>query len=389
MEFGKLTDYLNTLEEKYSVHGLDFKVMKGHEVVYRYMTGHSDYEMKVPVTENDLYDIYSCSKVITMTAVMQLVEQGKIHLDDELCKYLPEFRDMQYDADFQVGKFPFEWPSSKSRLAPAKNKMLIHDLMSMTSGMSYDVASEPIRRVVEQTNGEANTRQVVAAMAEMPLLFEPGTHWSYALSHDVLAAVIEVVTGMTFGEYMKKNIFEPLGIRDMYYQLTDKERARLSAQYTKDWTTGQIKRDNTMQYRITKNYESGGAGLTTTVDEYSKVVEALANGGVGATGKQILKPESILTMGKNWMTEAQMADFGRTGKVGYGYGLGVRVLVDQTKSKSPVGEFGWDGAAGAYALVDPINHVSMFYAHEITGMIEAYSEIHPTIRDLAYEGMGL
>ena len=119
------------------------------------------------------------------------------------------------------------------------------------------------------------------------------------------------------------------------------------------------------------------------------MVEALANGGVGATGKQILKPESILTMGKNWMTEAQMADFGRTGKVGYGYGLGVRVLVDQTKSKSPVGEFGWDGAAGAYALVDPINHVSMFYAHEITGMIEAYSEIHPTIRDLAYEGMGL
>ena len=384
MNFSKLTAYLNTLEEKYGVHGLDMKITRGHETVYRCMLGHSDYERKTPVSERDLYNIYSASKVITMTGVMQLIEQGKLGLNDPLEKYLPEFAHMRYAADFKMGEFPFRWPDENSQLVPAQNPMRIHDLMSMTAGMSYDVASAPIRKVVEETHGEATTRQVVTAMAQMPLLCEPGTRYSYALGHDVLAAVVEVVTGMTFGAYMKRNVFEPLGITEMYYQVPAGEEHRLFAQYGKDWDTGKIKRDESMIYRITKNYESGGAGLCTTVDEYTKVLEALANGGVGRTGGRILKQESV----RNWLTEQELADFSRTGKEGYGYGLGVRVLIDGTKSKSPVGEFGWDGAAGAYALVDPKNHIGMFYTHEILGMIEAYSEIHPTLRDLAYEAMG-
>ena len=388
MNFSKLTAYLNTLEEKYGVHGLDMKITRGHETVYRCMLGHSDYERKTPVSERDLYNIYSASKVITMTGVMQLIEQGKLGLNDPLEKYLPEFAHMRYAADFKMGEFPFRWPDENSRLVPAQNPMRIHDLMSMTAGMSYDVASAPIRKVVEETHGEATTRQVVTAMAQMPLLCEPGTRYSYALGHDVLAAVVEVVTGMTFGAYMKRNVFEPLGITEMYYQVPAGEEHRLFAQYGKDWDTGKIKRDESMIYRITKNYESGGAGLCTTVDEYTKVLEALANGGVGRTGGRILKQESVLAIGRNWLTEQELADFSRTGKEGYGYGLGVRVLIDGTKSKSPVGEFGWDGAAGAYARVDPKNHIGMFYTHEILGMIEAYSEIHPTLRDLAYEAMG-
>lgn len=388
MNFSKLTAYLNTLEEKYGVHGLDMKITRGHETVYRCMLGHSDYERKTPVSERDLYNIYSASKVITMTGVMQLIEQGKLGLNDPLEKYLPEFAHMRYAADFKMGEVPFRWPDENSQLVPAQNPMRIHDLMSMTAGMSYDVASAPIRKVVEETHGEATTRQVVTAMAQMPLLCEPGTRYSYALGHDVLAAVVEVVTGMTFGAYMKRNVFEPLGITEMYYQVPAGEEHRLFAQYGKDWDTGKIKRDESMIYRITKNYESGGAGLCTTVDEYTKVLEALANGGVGRTGGRILKQESVLAIGRNWLTEQELADFSRTGKEGYGYGLGVRVLIDGTKSKSPVGEFGWDGAAGAYALVDPKNHIGMFYTHEILGMIEAYSEIHPTLRDLAYEAMG-
>ena len=388
MNFSKLTAYLNTLEEKYGVHGLDMKITRGHETVYRCMLGHSDYERKTPVSERDLYNIYSASKVITMTGVMQLIEQGKLGLNDPLEKYLPEFAHMRYATDFKMGEFPFRWPDENSQLVPAQNPMRIHDLMSMTAGMSYDVASTPIRKVVEETHGEATTRQVVTAMAQMPLLCEPGTRYSYALGHDVLAAVVEVVTGMTFGAYMKRNVFEPLGITEMYYQVPAGEEHRLFAQYGKDWDTGKIKRDESMIYRITKNYESGGAGLCTTVDEYTKVLEALANGGVGRTGGRILKQESVLAIGRNWLTEQELADFSRPGKEGYGYGLGVRVLIDGTKSKSPVGEFGWDGAAGAYALVDPKNHIGMFYTHEILGMIEAYSEIHPTLRDLAYEAMG-
>lgn len=389
MDFSKLTAYLNTLNGKYGVRGLDLKITKGYKEVYRTMLGHSDYDGTKPVSNRDLYDIYSASKVITMTAVMQLVEQGKLGLYDALEQYLPEFASMQYASDFKLGEFPFVWPTSQSPLIPAKNKILIHDLMSMTAGMSYDLNAEPIRQIVEQTNGEATTRQIVAAMAKMPLLCEPGTRYSYSLGHDVLAAVIEVVSGMRFGEYMHENVFKPLGITEMFYQIPESEMHRLSAQYAKDWDTGEIKPNQNMDFRITKNYESGGAGLCTTVDEYIKVLEALANDGAGSTGKQILKPDSIAMMSRNWLTEVQLEDFSKAGKAGYGYGLGVRTLIDGSKSKSPVGEFGWDGAAGAFALVDPINHVSMFYTHEILGMLEAYSEIHPTVRDLAYEAMEL
>lgn len=389
MDFSKLTAYLKTLEQTYGVHGLDLKITKDHREVYRCMLGHRDYAGRTPVSARDLYNIYSATKVITMTGVMQLIEQGRLGLDDCLEQYLPAFSAMQYATDFRIGEFPQAWPTSQSPLRPARNKIRIHDLMSMTAGLSYDLAAQPIRQVIEQTHGEATTLQIVNAMAKMPLLCEPGTRYSYALGHDVLAAVVEVVTGMTFGQYMKENVFAPLGITEMYYQVPAGAEGRLAAQYAKDWNTGEIRPDGTMAYRLTKNYESGGAGLCTTVDEYSKVLDALANGGVGASGRRILRPESIALMSRNWLNPQELADFARCGKVGYGYGLGVRTLMDATQARSPVGEFGWDGAAGAFALVDPVHHVSLYYAHQILGMLEAYSEIHPTIRDLAYEGLEL
>ena len=387
MDFTKLGTYLNTLEETYGVHGLDCKVMKEHQTVYRYMTGHSDYALNVPVSENDLYEVYSCTKIITMTAVMQLVEQGKIGLYDELDRYLPEFSDMQIATDFILGDWPFKWPTLASPLAPAKNKILIHDLMSMTAGLSYDVASEAIQEKKHATGNKAGTREMVAAIAHMPLLCEPGTRYSYSLGHDVLAAVVETVSGMTYGQYLKKYVFNPLAITEMYFRVPESEKHRISAQYMKDMNTGVITPFNEMIFRLSDAYESGGAGLACTVDAYSMVLDALANDGVGATGARILKPESIRTVSKNWLTDQQLEDFKKSGKVGYGYGLGVRTLIDGASSKSPVGEFGWDGAAGAYALIDPINHISIFYAHEILGMLAAYSEIHPTIRDFVYEAV--
>ncbi len=387
MGFERLTEYMDSLAERYGVPGADLKITRGYETVYRYSVGYKDYDKTVPVSADDMYNIYSGSKPITMAGVMQLVESGRLSLDDRLDKYLPEFARMRWATDFKFG-FPLAWPDEHSALAEAKNPMLIHDLMSMTAGMSYDLNAAPIRRVLEK-NPKAGTREIVAAMAEMPLLSEPGTSYSYSLSHDVLAAVVEVITGQRFADYMREHVFEPLGIERMYYQVPACEEKHLAAQYASDWDTGEIRRDGSMAYRFTENYDSGGAGLCTSVDEYSKFAAAMANGGVGATGRRILKPESIDLMRRNWLNEKQLADFSLSGKVGYGYGLGVRTLIDASKSKSPVGEFGWDGAAGCYVAIDPDNRVGIFYAQEILGMLIAYNEIHPTIRDLAYEAMEL
>ena len=386
MNFDKLTAYLDSLKEQYGVPGTDVKIVQDHQTIYRHMTGCSDYDGKVPVSDKDLYDIYSASKIATMTAVMQLIEQGKIGLNDPVTKYLQEFEDMYYDPDFKFG-FPPKMPTRETAVCRADRPMLIWNLMSMTAGLSYDTMSPSIRKVQEEAGSQAGTRELVRAIAENPLLYNPGTHYAYSLGHDVLAAVVEVVTGMTFGEYMRKNVFDPLDMKEIWYQIPEKESGRLAAQYALDFRTGEMKRQEGNSFRLSEKYESGGAGVVTTVDEYSKLLDALACGGVGATGKRILTEESVKEMGTNRLNPDQVKEFQMGMRLGYGYGLGVRVLMEEGYAKSPVGEFGWDGAAGAYALIDPINHISVYYAQQILGMMKAYSEIHPAIRDLLYEGL--
>ncbi len=386
MNFEKVTVYLDSLEEKYGVPAVDCKVQKDHETIYRHMTGYNDYAKTKPVSQTDLYDIYSMSKIATMTAVMQLVERGEISLDDELTKFLPEFAEMYYDPDFKFG-WPMVMPTRETATKKAVNPIKIWNLMSMTAGLGYDINSEPIRELQEKTNRQGSTREFMKAIAKTPLLYEPNTHYMYSLAHDVLAGVVEVVSGMTFGEYMKKNIFEPLGMKEIWYQVPKSEAYRLAAQYSLNMVTQEMTRQEGNAFRLSENYESGGAGVTTSVDEYSKLLDALACGGVGATGNRILKEESVLEFTKNRLTPEQVLEFQQGMRIGYGYGLGMRVYIGPEGAKSPVGEFGWDGAAGAYALIDPFNHISIYYGQQVLGMIKSYAEIHPTLRDLVYEAL--
>jgi len=381
MNFSKLTAYLNSLRDTYGLPGLEIRITKDHEIVYRHMAGHSDYEGKVPVSETDLYTVYSCTKVMTMIAVMQLVEQGKLDLYDPLEKYIPEYARMHYVKDYVITKPPHKWPAKDAPVLPATKKILIHQLMSMTAGFSYDTAS-----AAALVKPDATTAEAIAAIAKMPLLFEPGEHYLYSLCHDVLAGVVEVVSGMRFRDYLKKYVFDPLGAEDMYFRVPEDKKDRLVAQNT--YQTGTVQPSNGLLIRISEEYDSGGGGLICTVSSYSKVIDALACGGVGANGARILSEESIRTMRKDWLSESLLEDFRKMEKIGYSYGLGVRTLVDGSASRSPVGEFGWDGAAGAYCVIDPVNRVSIMYAQQVVEMPPA-GLYHPIIRDLAYEALEL
>lgn len=389
MGFEKLTEYIDSLEKEYGIHNADCLIKKDGKVVYRHMMGHSDYELTVPTSDQDFYILFSATKVITMTAVMQLIEQKKLGLYDLVSKYLPEFEVMKViNREFQFGVFPMQMPTKNEPSHYAQNQIRIMDLMSMMAGLTYDIASEAIKEVVEKTGGKANTREIIKAIAEMPLIYEPGTRYAYSLAHDVLAGVIEVVSGQKFSEYLNEHIFAPLGIKDMYFTLPEgKEVAALYGFDFKTQVIGPVPRHN--MYKITENYESGGAGLMGTVDAYSKVIDALANGGVGETGARILEEDTIKLFMNSVTSGVAQEDFEKSGKGPYDYGLGVRVKNSMESGKTPIGEFGWDGAAGAYVLVDPINHISIFYAQHVMMFITAYSVIHPTIRDLAYEAMDL
>lgn len=390
MNFKKLTSYLDSLQELYGIPATDCQITQNHEIIYRHMTGHSDYAGTIPVGEQDLYRLYSATKVITITAVLQLREQKKLDLYDDIRKYLPEFTNLRVADEFRMDKFPTVWPDKDTPCHLAHHSIRIIDLMTMTAGLSYDMSAEALMEIKRTSHDQATTREVVAAMTKIPLIYEPGTRWGYSMAHDVLAAVVEVISHKKFSQYLKENIFEPLGITDFYFKLDETLEKRLSALYAADFNTGKIGPADPVfagSFTVTKNYESGGAGLIGTVSAYSDFIDALCNGGIERTGKRILSEESIRLLSTNYATGQMLEDFKATGKKGYGYGLGVRVLIDRNASKSPLGEFGWDGAAGAYVLADPINHISIFYVQHIMGFPIVYSEIHPKIRDLTYEAL--
>lgn len=383
--FDKLTAYLDSLEEHYGVPAADCIITKEHEVIYRHTVGHADHERNIPLSGSEYYYLFSATKVITMTAAMQLIEQGKLSLDDDVSKYLPEFADIRVsDREFPMSLFPAEGPESTH---PAKNPIRIVDLMAMMGGLTYDIGSPEIKALAEESGGKAGTVEMMKAIAKMPLAFEPGSHWNYSLCHDVMGAVIEVVSGQPFGAYLKAHIFDPLGAE--HIRFTD-DSIKAAAMYT--WTG-----DNTVEpipqsnmFRLTENYESGGAGLMSTVESYSKIVDALANYGLGANGARILSEDSVKLFMQGVTEGAALDDYqARFNAPEYRYGHGVRVKCSTERGRAPVGEFGWDGAAGANSVIDPINRVSVFYAQHVMNHGPVYSEIHPAIRELAYEGLGI
>lgn len=389
MNFHLLENYLDSLNEEYGIPGLDIIVTKDHETVYRHMAGHSDPEGKVPVGSRDFYMLFSCTKVITMTAMMQLIEAGKAGLYDPLCKYLPEWEYMTVmNADWKE-RGEFFSPGYDEPSHYAKNQIRLIDCMSMMAGLTYDVESEAIRELLKE-NPNASTREVIRAISKMPLLFEPGTRYQYSLGHDVIGAVIEVISGEKFSEYLENHIFRPLGITDLTCHPTDEQLSRMSALYEFQFPARKVvyQPDTKNRYRITPNYESGGAGLSGTAEAYSAVIDALANGGVGKNGARILKEETVRLFTHSVTTGEALNDFRAGRNYDYAYGLGVRVRTENICGWTPCGEFGWDGAAGGYALVDPFNHVSIFYVQHILYFFEGYSVIHPRVRDLVYKGLG-
>ena len=350
---------MDKLLEKYvseGVPGCSVIVYKDHKEIYRGKCGYADIESKTPISYDNLFYIYSATKVVTCTAVMILVGMGKIEIDDPLAKYIPEFKDMKV----------WNYHSNGTLLGtrPAAREITIRDLMAMSSGLDYDVNSAQIKRVFEETDGRCPTVKTMKAIAEKPLCFDPGEHYKYSLSHDVLGALIEVVSGMSFGEFLKKHIFDVLGMESTTFRLNDSNKSRMATLYKHE--DGKSVPVNKNIYVLGSEYESGGAGLISCLEDYGKFVDALACGGVGANGARILSSELLELMRQDQFTDQRAIDFFDK-KVGYGYGLGVRVHIDKAKSlrPTPLGEFGWGGAAGAFAAVDPVNDITVYYSQHV------------------------
>lgn len=378
MDFTPLIEFMNHITQQVAP-GNAVCVYHRNAEVFRYSSGFADVEDQHPMSEDALLNIYSCSKPATVVAALQLVEQGLCRLDDPLHLYIPAYAQMQV--------------MDEGILRPAKNPITLRHLFTMQAGMDYDI-NHPVLHVVRQkTDGQMDTLEVAKALAEKPLLFEPGTRWNYSLCHDVLAAVVEIVSGQRFQDYMRQNIFEPLGMERVYYHQTPQLRQKMAAQY--QWEGGAddlvIAQSTGVQNgrgSLTKigpenvfvfgpAYDSGGAGIVTSVREYAKLADALACYGIGATGNTILRPQTLELLRKNQLSSNALRYFDWPQLYGYGYGLGMK-----TRLTGSHRDMGWGGAGGATIFVDPDIELGVFYAHHMLNPQESYYQ--PLLRQAIY-----
>ncbi len=370
----ELDRYLDLLPQ-FGIPACDFAVSHHGKMVYRHMTGFADYGKTRPLSEQNIYQVFSISKITTCVCAMRLVEEGLLKLEDPVSKYLPAYANLTVRQE-------------DGAVVPAKNTMTIEHLFTMTGGLDYARGTPELLRAKELPG--ANTCSMVSALAQAPLHFEPGTHFLYSFCHDVLAAVVEVISGMPFSEYVRIHITEPLGMTDTGFRPSEAQKARYVDPYRFVHGVMTAKPEKMARgetpYVLCEGYDSGGAGLFSTVNDQMKLLTVLATGGTTADGYRVLKPETIAMLGENRLSDTALPDFRPTRLYGYGWGLCGRAHMNKllSRARSAEGEFGWDGAAGAFALVDPTNEVALYFGMQVLGCQFSYHKVHPELRDLAY-----
>ncbi len=369
MKFELIKEFLDNLTN-WRIPGAAIVLKQGGKEVFKYSTGYADVENKIPMTGEETLNMYSCSKIVTVVSALQLLEKGIFLLDDPLYSFISEFKEM-YVKD------------KNGNITKAESHITMRHLFTMTAGFSYDLQSEGIMRAKEWTNGKMDTVEAIKGLASEPLHFQPGSYWAYSLCHDVLAAVVEVISGQKFGDYVKENIFAPLGVTELSYTRPQSVKDKITQQYefiekdsidasqsliptpSGDGYWKNIGKD--VRYQLGENYESGGAGLVISAPDYAKFVDCLAHFGKCPDGEQILSKGAVRLMREDQLSPYGIPGFDTPNVAGYGYGLGVKRMTNIAMggTTGTTGEFGWDGAAGSVAIIDPENEFSAFYSQHM------------------------
>ncbi|GAB1154829.1 serine hydrolase domain-containing protein [Paenibacillus illinoisensis] len=374
MDFKPLASFIDRITS-WRIPWAEVMVIHQNDTVFHYRNGYANLEEKTPITDGAIFNLYSMTKIMTCVAALQLVERGHMLLSDPVSDYLPEF------AEMNVKKV---MPNGEIRLEKATRAITVRDLFTMTAGFSYDVGAPSIKEAVESTNGKLPTREFAKALAKEPLLFEPGTHWNYSMCHDVLGALIEVVSGRRFGTYLQEEITGPLGMNDTAFDLNDEQQSRLIPQYAYNDELEKAIRMDGNGFRVGTELESGGAGLLSTVRDYALFLNALTGHGTSPEGVRILSQASVELMRTDHLNEMTRPDYSWDHMGGYGFGLGVRTHISKSESGSlsPHGEFGWSGAAGCMAIMDPDSGLTVMYAQHLLNSQEPY--IQRRLRNVVY-----
>ena len=383
----RITNHFNEYVDNGSLPNISILIKKDNKEILRHTHGYADIEKGISVNKKTVYRIYSMTKPVTGVAIMQLIENGKLRLNDKVSKYIPAFKDTKViNLEFQ------------DYVLKPKREITIRDLLTHTSGLTYSWAGEgPVNQIYRKYNIRpyyfgavdaelnkfpGNTCQFSAAAASAPLLHNPGEKWSYGINMDILGCVVEVISGMSFDKYLQKNIFDPLELKSIGFSVNELDKDSFTTLYT----SGAFSRDgeivapsglNQAELIFSKDLRpidafdkspyltnssklyDGGSGLVSNIDDYSKFAEMLLNGGI-LNGVRIISEASVDLMANNHLSDEILKDGSAFGLEGVGFGLTVGTIMNPgvAGTFSSEGEFFWGGAASTIFWVDRKNNIT-------------------------------
>ncbi len=361
-------------------------IYKNGRLTYHKAFGLDDAEKKIPMRKDAIFRIASQTKALSSVSIMILYEHGKLLLDDAVSKYIPEFSKEQVLEKFNDKDTTFT-------TVAAKRDITIRDLLTHTSGIGYAGIGTPEMNAIYAKNGipsglgaiDASLLDKMKTLGKLPLDFQPGEKWMYGLNTDLLGCLVEVISGTTLENFIRKNICEPLGMNDTWFNLPQEKAGRLTTVYTEDSLQHIIKWDShhfgiDPSYPIIrKHYFSGGAGLSSTAYDYAVFLQMLLNGGI-YNGHRVLSQRSV-----EMMTSGQLSFmFNGTDN----FGLGFEVVTEKGAAKGPwnQGSFSWGGFFGTSYWADPKEKLVCLFMTQQTP--NSHGDIGEKFKALVYQAIG-
>jgi CubicO group peptidase (beta-lactamase class C family) len=382
----RVGDFLRDQVAQGKIPGAILLIQQHGKPVYHEFIGVQDVVSKQPMTDRTIFRLFSMTKAITSVAAMMLVDEGKLVLDDPIAKYIPSFADVRVG----VEKKNEDGTKTLDLVAPIRPPTVL-DLMRHTSGITYGFYGDSLVRkayaAADLYAGDFDLAEFAERIARLPLHDQPGSLWQYGHSTDVLARIMEIVSGKSLFEIEKEKLLDPLGMKDTGFFVTDPEKQKLLAQPMPNDSNFRVGRENNPE--IPKRWQSASGGMVSTMADFARFAGMLLEGGK-FEGKTYLSPRAfeLMTTDQIGPGSGVARDYFYFPGDGFGFGLGLAVRTDPGNAKPPppgsVGELKWDGASGCYFVID--RRQDMFFVL-LEQTPSQRQPIQKAVKQLIYEAM--
>ena len=385
-KLGRLSDYLRDQIANGKIPGAIVLIQQHGKPVYHEFFGVKDVASNLPMTDQTIFRLFSMTKAITSVAAIMLLDEGKYALGDPIAKYIPSF------ANVKVGVEKVSADGSKAlELESPRHPPTVLDLMRHTSGITYGFYGDSlVRKAYAAANiyaGDFDLAEFAERIAKLPLQDQPGTLWEYGHSTDVLARIMEIVSGKSLLQLEREKLLDPLGMKDTAFFVTDPEKQKLMAQPVPNDSDFRVGRDNNPT--VVKKWESASGGMVSTMADFARFAQMLLDGGK-FEGKTYLSPKAF-----ELLTTDQIGPGSGIGRDvfyfpgdGFGFGLGLAVRTDPGNARPPppgsLSELKWDGASGCYFVID--RKQDMFFVL-LEQTPSERQKIQPAVKKLIYEAL--